>query len=153
MRSLITVALMATFSPFVAAYALVLWKPDRWGDTLNPFAILFMAYLGMLTFPGLIPYVIALIATPLVMSAVAKQDFFRLASKRTLLLGALGAGMIAGLLVMAPAMVQSTKHNSLDLTLNWGFAGAVSGGLSLVVITLVYRRSLNSAPTPPHAGA
>lgn len=152
MRGLITVALMATLSPFVATYALVLWKPDRWGDTLNPFAILFMAYFGMLTFPGMILYVIALIATPIAMSAVAKQGFFRVASQGKLLLAAFGIGIVAGLFVMAPAIVQSTKHNSLELTLNWAFAGAVSGGLSLVIITLVYRRYPDPVPVPPRAG-
>jgi len=140
MRALITVALMLTVSPFVATFTLVCWKPDRWGDTLNPFAILLMGYFGLLTFPGLFGYVLAIVTTPLLMSAVSKQKAFVSLPLPLLLSLAFLIGAVAGLCVMAPAIVRASRHGSLDLTLNWAAAGAVSGGVTLVLIAVVYRK-------------
>jgi uncharacterized membrane protein len=131
---------MLTVSPFVATFTLVCWKPDRWGDTLNPLAILLMGYFGMLTFPGLFGYVLALVTAPVVMSAVSKQKAFTSLPLPALLSLAFLVGVVAGLCVMAPAIVRASSHGSLDLTLNWAASGAVSGGVTLAIIAIVYRK-------------
>jgi len=140
MRPLIAIALMLTVSPFVATFTLVCWKPDRWGDTLNPVAILVMGYFGLLTFPGLIGYLLAVVIAPVLMSAASKQKAFTSLPLPVLLPLAFLIGAIAGLCVMAPSIVQTSSHGSLDLTLNWAAAGVVSGGVTLVLIAIVYRK-------------
>lgn len=127
-------------SPFVATFTLVCWKPDRWGDSLNLLAIIAMAYFGLLTFPGLFGYLLAMIVTPVLMNVASKQKAFNSSPLPILLAVAFVIGAVAGLCVMAPAIIQASRHGSLDLTLNWAAAGAVSGGVTLVLVAIVYRK-------------
>lgn len=134
---------MVTLSPFLAVTTLVCWNPERWGGSLNPLAILVMSLFGLITVPLWPTYIPALAAIPFVMRRVANSGWFKSKSVRVILGYSFLFGTIAGVGVIS---VIVPWRESVDLILNWVVAGAVSGGFTLPVISLIF----HFEPKPPN---
>ena len=137
-RTLLTVAVMLTLAPVVAATTLVCWQPDRWGGSVNPLDILFMAFLGLITVPLWPTYILAMLITPRLMRRAAAHPAFRTFPLPWLFGLSWLTGAVAGVGVMAFVIFLSLT-NSAELAMNGAAAGAVSGALTLSVICLIYR--------------
>jgi hypothetical protein len=136
MKILLSFITMVTLSPTVATATLVCWDPDRWGGSVNPLAILTMALFGLITVPLWPTYIPAVVATPFMMSRIVRSRHFRDAPLLAILGLSLVSGAIAGIGVIS---IIVPWQESLDLVLNWVAAGAVSGGVTLPVIALIFR--------------
>jgi hypothetical protein len=133
---------MTTVAPVAAVSTVVCWNPERWGGSVNPLAILGMAFFGLITTPLWPTYIPAIVVTPLVMSKIAGLGIFN--RLPLLILGGISLviGAVAGIAVIS---IIVPWHDSLDLILNWVSAGAVSGAVTLAVISLIYRWTPRSA--------
>ena len=136
MRALISVVSMLTVSPFIATTVLVCWNPARWGGSINPLAILAMSFFGVITVPLWPTYIPAIAATPFVMRRVACLHYFKSWPLWSILCLAFILGAVAGFGVIS---IIVPWRESLDLILNWVVAGAVSGGVTLALISFIYR--------------
>lgn len=127
---------MVTISPAVTVTTLVCWSPERWGGSLNPLAILAMSFFGLITTPLWPTYIPALALTPIVMHGISRTGLFKSLPFAVILGASLVLGVIAGIGVIS---VIVPWHESSDLVLNWIATGAVSGGVTLAVISCIYR--------------
>jgi hypothetical protein len=136
MKPLLSFLTMVTVAPVVAVATLVCWNPDRWGGSLNPLAILAMAFFGLITIPLWPTYIPAVAATPFIMRWVARLPSFRRWSLPVVIAISFVLGVIAGVGVIS---IIVPWHESADLVLNWVAAGGVSGGVTLSIITFIFR--------------
>lgn len=136
MKPLLSFIVMVTVSPIVAVTTLVCWNPERWGGSFNPLAILVMSFFGLITIPLWPTYIPALVATPFLMRRVANSRRFQTQSLSFILAISFLLGAIAGIAVIS---IIVPWRESLDLILNWLAAGAVSGGVTLLIILLIFR--------------
>lgn len=127
---------MVTVSPICAVTTLVCWNPARWGGSVNPLAILVMSFFGMITVPLWPTYIPAVAATPLIVRLVARSRQFRTWPLPIILSISATLGVVAGIAVIS---IVIPWHEPLDLILNWLAAGAVSGGVTLAVISFIFR--------------
>lgn len=140
MKTMLTFAAMLVVAPLVAATTLVCWQPDRWGGSVNPLAIAAIASFGVLSVPLWPTYIPALILTPLLMRRVsAHRAFVRL--PLPVLVGlSLLVGAPAGACVLMPVALMASKDSrGSDLVLSWLATGAVSGAVTLTLISLIHR--------------
>ena len=129
---------MLTVSPFIAATVLVCWNPSRWGGSINPLAILGMSFFGVITVPLWPTYIPATVATPFIMRRAACLHYFMSWPFRSILGVAFIIGAVAGFGVIS---IIIPWRESLDLILNW----VVSGGVTLVLISFIYRYEKQAA--------
>lgn len=133
---------MVTISPVVAVTTLVCWNPDRWGGSVNPLAILAMSFFGLITVPLWPTYIPAVTATPFIMRRVARLPAFGSWPLSVVLATSFVLGVIAGVGVIS---IIVPWHGSADLVLNWVAAGGVSGGVTLAIISFIFRHEPRSA--------
>ena len=143
-RNAVCVMVMLTVAPIAAATALVAHDPAPWGGSLNPLAVIVMALFGLLTVPLWFTYVPALILTPKIMHKISRRPFFRTTPAPLLMVVSLAVGPVAGVLIMAPILFPALADRNFQALTDWVIAGAVSGAITLAVLTLLYR--LNNAP-------
>jgi len=150
MRIVLAVLVMTIVAPIAAVTTLVCWNPERWGGSINPLAILGMAFFGVITTPLWPTYIPAIVLTPLVVSRIARLQVF----KRMPLVIICGVSVvIGGICGIAVISIVVPWHESLDLILNWVSADAVSGAVALAVISLIYRWMPSAEPcAPPNGG-
>ena len=139
---------MVTVSPVVAVTTLVCWNPERWGGSLNPLAILVMSVFGLCTTPLWPTYIPAVAATPFIMRRVAGSEHFRSWPLPIVLGISFLVGIMAGIGVIS---IMLPWQESLDLVLNWVAAGGVSGGVTLAIISAIFRYEPRAAK--PRGGA
>jgi len=128
--------MMVTVAPVVAVATLVFWNPERWGGSVNPLAILAMSVFGLFTTPLWPTYIPAVAATPFIMRRVARSPSFRSWPLPVILAVSFVIGVIAGVGVIS---IIVPWHESADLVLNWVAAGGVSGGVTLTIISFIFR--------------
>jgi hypothetical protein len=136
MNLFLSFIVMVTMSPIVAVTTLVCYDPERWGGSLNPLAILVMSFFGLITTPLWPTYIPALVVTPFLMHRVASSRWFKTQSLSFIVFISFLLGIIAGIGVIS---IIVPWRESLDLILNWLAAGAVSGGITLPIISLLFR--------------
>jgi hypothetical protein len=142
MRAFLTVLIMMTLAPVAAVTTLVCWNPGRWGGSINPLAILGMSFFGIFTIPLWPTYLPAIVLTPFIMRRLAAQEAFR----RLPLLAVMGISLVIGALAGAGIIsIIVPWRDTLDLILNWVSAGAVSGAVTLPLISLIYRKIQDGA--------
>lgn len=124
MRTKITFAVMLIVAPLIAATMLGCWQPARWGGSVNPLAIITMAFFGLLSVPLWLTYIPALIITPWVMKPVSASRIFRCLSLPALIILSLLLGGVAGFGVIMPIVPRESQD--LDLIVNWVSAGVVA---------------------------
>ena len=147
--AILSVIVMVTVAPLVAATTLVCGWPGHWGGSVNPLTIIAMAFFGLITVPLWPTYIPAIILTPWVMGRLAPRQTFRVLPMPILILASLVIGAIGGVCVMFPVILMSL-HEAANPALQWQTAGAVSGAVTLTVISLVYRHLTKAVDhTPP----
>ena len=146
MKPLLCFITMVTISPVLAVTTLVCWNPARWGGSINPLAILIMSFFGLITTPLWPTYIPALAITPIIMRRIASLGFFKSLPLPLILGISLVLGVFAGIGVIS---IIVPWDDSLDLVLNWVSAGAVSGGITLALISFIYRYEPRTAE-PDH---
>ena len=144
MKALLSVMAMLTVSPVLAVTALVYSHPDRWRESGNLVSILAMSVFGVLTTPLWPTYIPAIVSCPFIMRRIATYRTFKSLPLPAILGISLLVGASAGICVMGPAIVLSLQDSG-GLPLDWVWAGALSGGLTLTVISLIYRCEPSSA--------
>jgi hypothetical protein len=127
---------MVTVAPVAAVATLVFWNPERWGGSVNPLAILAMSVFGLFTVPLWPTYIPAVAATPFIMRRVARLPSFRSWPLAVVLGISFVLGVIAGVAVIS---IIVPWRESSDLVLNWVAAGGVSGGVTLAIISFIFR--------------
>jgi len=136
MRIVFSILVMTIVAPVAAVTTLVCWNPERWGGSVNPVAILGMAFFGIITIPLWPTFIPSVVLTPLVMSGIARLQVF----KRMPLVIICGVSVVIGAICgIAVISIIVPWHESLDLVLNWVSAGAVAGAVALPAISLIYR--------------
>jgi hypothetical protein len=136
MKPLLSFLTMVTVAPVAAVATLVFWNPERWGGSVNPLAILAMSVFGLFTVPLWPTYIPAVAATPFIMRRVARLPSFRSWPLAVVLGISFVLGVIAGVAVIS---IIVPWRESSDLVLNWVAAGGVSGGVTLAIISFIFR--------------
>ena len=141
----ISVVLMLTVAPLIACSTLVSIEPSRWGlDSVNPWAIASMAFFGLFTLVIWPTYIPALVLTPVIMRKVASKESFRKLPVLFVIFTAALVGALLGSVILAPMILMSSHDPKLLLA--WISAGSAAGGVTLPLITLLYRRSQDVPP-------
>ena len=134
--ALVCVSALLGLAPIAATTTLVLSDPSRWGESLNPVAILGMAVFGVLTVPLWPTYIPAIIITPFVMRWLSRQTVFRQMSLLGVVVASVPIGALVGFVVFWPIL-------GLDLGglwWQWATAGIMSGAITSSVITVVHKK-------------
>jgi hypothetical protein len=140
MKTMLTLMAMLVVAPLVAATTLVCWQPDRWGGSVNPLAIAAIAFFGVLSVPLWPTYIPALIITPLLMKRVSAHRSFVHLPLAVLVVLSILVGALAGSCVIMPVVLMASMDSTgSDLVLNWLATGAVSGAVTLTLISLIHR--------------
>ena len=140
MKAVLSVLAMLTVAPLVAATTLVCWDPQRWAGSLNPLAIIEMAIFGVFSAPLWPTYVPALIVTPLLMRWISRHPAFHRSPLPIVLGHSVVVGSVAGACVMIRLVLMVLRDSSgYSEALACASAGAISGGLTLALICLLYR--------------
>jgi len=137
-KAFICIFLMLTVAPFTATFALVHFDPSNWGGSTSIKTILEMSIFGLITVPLWLTYIPALIVTPIYMQKLATKTNFHTSSIGEFTATAIIRGAIGGVIVLAPAWIM-TLTEPIKLTLNWLFAGVVSGVITGTAISFTYR--------------
>lgn len=137
-KTFICILLMLTVAPFTATFALVHFDPSNWGGSTSIKTILEMSIFGLITVPLWLTWIPALIVTPMYMRKVSTNPDFHSNQIGKFIAMAMFRGAIGGILVLAPAWIL-TLAEPIKLTLNWIFAGVVSGVITGVAISFTYR--------------
>jgi hypothetical protein len=152
LRTFLCVAVILFIAPLITVTVLVCHHPERWGGSINPLNILIMSVFGLLTVKLWPTYIPAVVITPLFMRWLANKSAF-ISSPLPLILGsALLVGAIAGVGVLSYVVLISLK-DSTELAFSWALAGAISGGLTLTIICLIYRYVPGYSPATAAANA
>lgn len=133
---------MLTLAPFSAVTALVFYEPARWGGAPTFLSLMGMTIFAVITVPMWITYIPSIVITPLVMNKISKRDTFMNTPIFLAMIKAILIGGISGILVLTPAWVIAFSESG-DLAMNWLFAGAISGALTLTVIVMLYKLLIN----------
>jgi hypothetical protein len=137
-KTITSVVLMLTVAPLSASLTLVLLDPGRWGGSLSIVNILMISAFGMITGPLWVTYCPALIITPIYMQKLASKPNFYTMQIGSFVAKAIFRGAIGGVIVLSPAWIL-TLADPIKFTMNWLFAGAVSGAITGTVISVTYR--------------
>ena len=132
------VMLMLTVAPIVACSTVVCLDPLRWGGSINPLAIVFMALFGLVSTPLWPTYIPALIIVPLLMRIVASRQFFMSIQLSVLILVSMVIGGIAGIVVLIHPILMSL--NESKMATSWAVAGFLAGSITFSLIVAMYRK-------------
>jgi hypothetical protein len=133
MKTAVTLFTMIVIAPTATVTTLVLYHPDRWDGTLSLGKIVGMAFFGLVTVPLWFTYIPALIFAPIIIRRITSHPAFFSSPLPIFISVALFAGAVAGICVLLP-VIAPAAFDSRDLALNWLCAGAVSGGISSLII-------------------
>jgi len=136
--SILSIVLMVTLAPFTTVTALVLYDPNRWGGPPTLGSLIVMSIFAVITIPMWITYIPAIVITPILMNAIARHKAFVRLPIIGLALLALPLGALAGIVILSPGWMR-TLSDTVDLTINWMFAGAASGAITFTMITIIYK--------------
>lgn len=137
-KAFICIFLMLTVAPFTATFALVHFDPGNWGGTTSIKTIFEMSIFGLITVPLWLTYIPALIVTPIYMRKVSTKPEFHTNPIGKFIVMAMFRGATGGVIVLAPAWIL-TLAEPIKLTMNWLFAGVVSGVITGTAISFTYR--------------
>lgn len=140
MKAILCVMIMLTITPIAAVTGLISYAPSRWGGEMKIENILFMAMFGLITVQVWFTYIPALIFTPIIMKHLSDKKIFHTISKWKFYLNSILYGAVAGIFILLPCILLSAG-DSLDITLNWLWAGIVAGVITFPIITSLYRFS------------
>ncbi len=139
MKTLICIILMLTVAPIVVATGLVCLDPKNWGGSPNLQNILAVTFFGLITIPLWITYLPSLILTPMIMEKISSHQLFYSMSLWKFIFISLMCGTICGVLILSPIIIAALS-DPINIILNWIWVGAISGALTLTIISIVYRK-------------
>jgi len=134
-KASISVLLMLGVAPIAAVITLVFGDPERWSESQHPLRMLGMAFFGLFTTPLWPTYIPAIILTPLLMHKLSQKELFWSMPVAIVLTVALLTGALMGVCVMMPIILMELEGNPKS----WVMAGAVSGSVTLGLVSIVYR--------------
>ncbi|MDH3349871.1 MAG: hypothetical protein OEM02_17420 [Desulfobulbaceae bacterium] len=138
MKTILCVIIMLTITPIAAVTGLISYDPSRWGGEMKIENILVMAVFGLITVQVWLTYIPALIFTPIIMKRLSGKEVFHTIPRWKFYLNSILYGAGAGIFILLPCVLLSVGH-SLDITLNWLWAGCVAGGITFPIISTLYR--------------
>jgi hypothetical protein len=138
MKAFFCVMAMLTVSPVLAVTTLVYSHSDRWSKSGDLLSILAMSVFGVLTTPLWPTYIPTIVFGPSIMRQIATHRAFKTLPLPAILGISLLVGALAGVCVMGPIIFASLQDSG-GSPLDWVCAGAVSGGLTLALVSLIYR--------------
>jgi hypothetical protein len=103
-----------------------------------------MAFFGLLSVPLWFTYVPALMLTPKIMQKISQRPFFRTTPAPILMVVSLAVGAIVGVFIIGPMLFLTFADRNFKAMTDWAMAGATSGSITLMFLTLLYR--VNNAP-------
>lgn len=129
---------MLTITPVATVFGLASYDPSRWGGEISIQNILFMAMFGLITVQVWITYIPSLVLTPIIMKKLSlKEKFYTVPLWKFYFLSVIG-GILAGTFILLPITLIAAT-DSLDITLNWLWAGMVGGTITYPIIASIYR--------------
>lgn len=131
---------MLTVTPIAAVMGLISCDPSRWAVEMKIENILVMAVFGLITVQTWFTYIPALIFTPIIMNRLSKKESFYTVPKWKFYLNTIFYGALAGIFILLPVILLAGGE-SLDITLNWLWAGIVSGVITCPIVSTLYRVS------------
>lgn len=130
---------MLTITPLVAATGLISFDPENWGGSFSLKSIFAVAIFGVLATPLWFTYIPSLILTPIMMEKISNHQLFYTIPYWKFIGTALICGTLCGIVVLSPCIIMVLPE-STKLILNWLWAGAISGAVTLTLISLIYRK-------------
>ncbi len=131
---------MLTVTPIAAVTGLISYDPSRWGGEMKIENILVMAVFGLITVQTWFTYIPALIFAPIIMNRLSKKESFYTIPRWKFYLNSILYGALAGIFILLPVILLAVGE-SLDITLNWIWAGIVSGAITSPIVSTLYRVS------------
>ena len=129
---------MLTVAPIIAATGLLLYDPSRWGGEINLINIIGLTLFGLISRPLWFSYIPVLIFTPIIFKRFSEKEKFYTITKKKFYSISIFYGCIVGVFVMLPLIVIAAPK-SIDVSLNWLWSGVVAGGITLSIISSLYR--------------
>jgi hypothetical protein len=77
MKSLITIIVMPTITPIMAAIGLISFDPSNWGGGLSVGNVVAVAFFGVITLPLWVTYMPSLVIAPIIMRKISQKINFR----------------------------------------------------------------------------
>lgn len=129
---------MLTITPLAAVFGLAIYEPSRWGGEITIQNILFMAMFGLITVQVWFTYIPSLVFTPIIMRKLSlKRGFHTIPLWKFYVFSVIG-GILAGIFILLPCVLLAATE-SVDIILNWLWAGMVAGIVTFPVIASIYR--------------
>ena len=147
MKAMFTIIVMLTVTPIVSAIGLISFDPSNWGGELSIQSVIATAFFGLITVPLWFTFIPSLIIAPSIMSKLSHTNKFQALSLQSLIGLSLFYGALVGIIILSPPIIIVLTDSSLSsaetikLMLNWAWAGALSGAVTLLIISLIYRRN------------
>ena len=127
---------MVTIAPIILFTALVCWNPEGVGGSINPLLMLAGSVFVLFTTELWPTYIPAVVLTPLIVRQVARMQSFQNLPMLFLLSIAFVLGFIAGVGVVS---IIVPWHESAKVISALCAAGGVSGGVTLAIISFIFR--------------
>ncbi len=138
MRTIISIIVMLTIAPIIAASGLLLYDPSRWGGEINLINIVGLALFGLISPPLWFSFIPVLVFTPIIFRRLSEKETFYTITIKKFYAISVFYGCIVGVFVMLPLIVIAAPK-SIDVSLNWLWSGVVAGGITLSIISSLYR--------------
>ena len=138
MKPIICIIIMLTVGPIIAASGLILYDPSRWGGEINLNNIIGLALFGLISPPLWFSYIPVLVFTPVIFKRLSEKEQFYTATIKKFYAMSILYGCIVGVFVMLPFVVIAASK-SVDVSLNWLWSGVFAGGITLPIISSIYR--------------
>jgi hypothetical protein len=145
LNAIISLLIMITIAPLIAIITLAFLNPAEFGGEPNIQKVMTMYLFAIITVPLWVTYIPAIILTLTIMHRIDKKETFHELSIVKIIFLSVPIGAIGGVLILAPVLFL-VAEDSKPLLLSWTLAGAVSGIITLTLISLIYRVSRRIAP-------
>ena len=127
---------MVTVAPMLVVATMACIDPEHFGGGPYPLNVLIMTFFAVITVPMWPTYIPAIIFAPIIMRRVANLPRFHALPLPSVLVLSLATGAVAGACVMLPILLMAVPP---IWAARWAVAGAISGAVTLSLISLVYR--------------
>lgn len=138
MKPLISIIMMLTIAPLIAATGLISFNPENWGGSFSFKNIFSVAIFGIATVPLWITYLPSLIIAPLFMGKISGHHLFYSMPYWKFIAMSVLFGTICGIIILSPCIIMAVSESAM-LVLNWAWAGVISGAITFTLISMSYR--------------
>lgn len=139
MKLIICILLLLTVAPVCTVTLLALIAPEYFDGLPTGVNILLTGSFGFSIIPVWPIYIPPVVVAPIVMHIISKRKEFYEIQPRDLIIMAFLIGGIAGFFIFLPAWIFSGLLVGFPHAIPWFVASFVSGGITLVLIGMLYR--------------